>query len=59
MRDEQIKDGVPSVNDGRGGSNTQYDHKNILGEAEIMVQTTRTGVGLGEGFTGAVELYSN
>ena len=57
MRDKQIHVGVPSVNAGKGGSGTYYDNQNTLGGPNYLVRTTRTGVGVGESFSGTLLLY--
>jgi len=48
--------GTNAVNIGKGGSAPQYENNNVLDEG-ATVKTTRTGVGLGDGFTGSKPSY--
>jgi len=50
--------GTNAVNIGRGGQAPQYENNNVVGEGSL-VYTTRTGVGLGDGFTGTDYGYSS
>lgn len=60
MQDKEVKTGIPSINEGRGGSWPKYNtSENTVGGAAPIIKTTRTGVGLGEGYTGAPLIYSN
>lgn len=54
------KHGKNAVNDGHGGSWQEYDYNpNVVNQPNTLSQTTRTGVGLGEGYTGTILMYSS
>jgi hypothetical protein len=50
--------GTNAVNIGKGGIAPQYENNNVVDEGETS-KTTRTGVGLGDGFTGTHDGYSS
>jgi hypothetical protein len=57
MRNRQIKEGAPSVNNGRGGDWSSYLNPDTVEDAPKEIYTTRTGAGLGEGYTGTIIKY--